>query len=182
MTCSNGSGVTSFNGRRGAVSLLLQDIINVLGGTPLRAPVANASLATMAAGTVKANLTAGAAAPQDVTLAALATALGADLDIEVRTLSSTAIDMTIAGLIIKAGVNGAVTGGTDAVINFASSPYVVFPTACIVTGSQIINSTDDVHADVQAMQLKSKSAAAMTFYAQDGSGNVEGFLWWAFGK
>jgi hypothetical protein len=178
MSCDSSSGVSSFNGRRGAVSLLLQDVINVLGGTPLRAPVANASLAEMATMTVKANLTAGSAVPQDVTLAALAAALGASLNIVVTTLTSTAVDIKIAGLIVKIGISGAVTGGVDKVITFP----VAFPTACTGIFTQVINSTDDLNVDIEAVQLKSKNAAAATFFPQDSSGNIpDGFLWLAFG-
>ncbi|HEV2364031.1 MAG TPA: tail fiber protein [Caulobacteraceae bacterium] len=71
ITASTG-GVASFNGRAGAVSLTQADVNAAIGGNDL----VNSMLANMAASTVKANLTGGAAAPQDVTLAALQAALG----------------------------------------------------------------------------------------------------------
>lgn len=68
--------------------------------------IANADLATMAAGTVKANLTGGTAAPSDVTLAALLAALGSAVPqghISGFLPSSIAGTATTASLTVSAG-------------------------------------------------------------------------------
>ncbi len=134
MSCDTNNGVSSFNGRRGSVTLTEQDVTNAIGGTPLFSPVANASLAAMATNTVKANLTGGSAAPQDVTLAALASALGAAFTISAITSGTsggnTVYTLTIGTLVVKFGtcsitaINGAGLTGA-AVLTFPEA----FPTA-----------------------------------------------------
>jgi hypothetical protein len=66
------AGVSSFNTRSGAVTLTNADIIAALAAGALL----NSVLANMPAGTVKANPSGAAAAPEDITFAALATNLG----------------------------------------------------------------------------------------------------------
>lgn len=90
------SGVISFNGRSGAVNLTGGDVTTALGGTPIlvggaasgdftgvwpsptvkSGAITNAKMANMGAGTVKANVGGSAGPPSDVSLAALAAAMG----------------------------------------------------------------------------------------------------------
>lgn len=140
MSCDSNNGVDSFNARRGAIQLTEQDVVKALGATPLSAPVANASLATMLTNTVKANLTGVTAAPQDVTLAALAAALASAFTITALTSGAsggnTVWEIQIGGLYVKFGTaavtstNGAGTTGA-AVLAF---PHA-YPTAILAAGA-----------------------------------------------
>lgn len=93
------------------------------------ASIANGNLALMAAGTVKANLTNSAAAPQDVTTSELLAALGIGGG-AINTNGYIVVPVLIGGAVINVfvqwmAVNGTV--GSDQTYNFAEP----FPTACL---------------------------------------------------
>jgi hypothetical protein len=190
MSCDTNNGVSSFNGRRGSVTLTEDDVTNAIGGTPLFAPVANASLATMATNTVKANLTSGTDHPQDVTLAALASALGSAFTISSISSgtsgSNTIYTITIGTLVVKFGtcsitaLNGAGLTGA-AVLVFPTA----FPTALRAVVAMPLLSSGSVSQTSYSTWYAAASAAGVTIgISVEGGGTTGPFTtsWIAVGS
>jgi|GEM_PF-3060040 len=95
---AGGVGVISFNTRTGAVTLTSADVVAALAAGSL----ANLKLANMAPATVKSNLTGGAAAPADNTLAALAASMG----LRLRLAANTTFYVSASGNDSNTGLTG----------------------------------------------------------------------------
>lgn len=188
MSCSDNAGVTSFNGRRGAVSLTPQDIRNAIGGTPLFAPVANASLATMADGTVKANLSGGVAAPQDVTLAALAAALGDAFTISDLTSGAsggnTVWEIQIGQLYLKCGTVSATSAASGSSGEAALTFPHPFPNQIIMAGATLKQPSGAIVDVSYNAYYRNESVNGINIGVDQTSPPTATFTvsWWALGR
>ena len=160
--------VTSFNTRTGAITLTGTDVDTALGFTPLSAPVANTSLNTMNAGTVKANVTGSAATPADVTLATFLTSLSGTY-----TPSSGVIPLP-GGAILQIG-SATTSSGASASVTFHT------PFATTVLGVFLNANLSGSMANMQCDSVSNSGMNVTSWFANTSPKSSTPFYWAVIG-